>query len=114
MFGGIDVDPLRSIAGVTATQPWCTRGGALLQPEIRALWIHEFLDTRDAVAAQLAAVGPPAFIVCGVDAGRDWAQLGGALNWQAGDCVREFVAYDAQVNGSQVFHVGSGGVEIRR
>ncbi len=50
--------------------------------------------------------------VHGVDLGRDWALVGTGLNLPLASSANLFVAYDAQFNAYQAFHVGSGGVEL--
>ena len=51
------------------------------------------------------------FAVTGTSLGRDWAILGAGLNWNLGRGWQTYANYDAQVNVSQVFHVGSGGFQ---
>jgi uncharacterized protein with beta-barrel porin domain len=78
-------------------------------PELRALWLHEFLQTDVAVNAFFAPIGGGSFIVKGLNLGRDWAIVGGGLRWELENGWSAYANYDAQVNTQQVFHVGSGG-----
>jgi outer membrane autotransporter protein len=110
--GGLDVHSLRSILGGRISREVSTSGGRRLTPEIRAAWLHEFLDTNQVVSAGLADVGGAGFAVRGVDLGRDWASVGGALHLQANASTRWFASYDVQFNEHQTFHIGAGGVEV--
>ncbi len=108
----LDSNSLRGILGGRFSKSVCTANGRLLTPEIRAAWMHEFLDTNQVVNAGLAGIGGAGFAVRGVDLGRDWATVGTGFNLQMNDAVRLFAGYDVQLNSNQTFHVGSGGVEF--
>jgi uncharacterized protein with beta-barrel porin domain len=107
----VDSHSLRGILGARFSQTVLTSGGRLVTPEVRAAWIHEFLDTNQVINAGLAGVGGAGFAVRGVDLGRDWATVGGGASLHLSESTRLFGGYDLQVNGNQAFHIGSGGVE---
>jgi len=109
---GLDVHSLRSVIGGRFSHPIVTQGGRRLSPELRAAWLHEFLDTNQLVSAGFADLGGAGFAVRGLDLGRDWAMLGGGLNYEFQPGARLFGGYDVQFNDNQAFHVGSGGVEL--
>lgn len=112
--GGIDLHSLRTILGGRLARTACI-GGSMVTLEGRGLWMHELLDeTTGIVDAQLigSAAGIPSFAISGANLGRDWAVVGTGVNWQVGARMSFFANYDAQINSQQVFHVGSGGVQM--
>jgi autotransporter-associated beta strand protein len=110
--GDLDVYSLRSVFGGRISRVVINRTGGALTPELRAAWLHEFLDTNQVVNGSFAGVGGAGFAVDGVDLGRDWITTGAGLNLLAHQNVRFFGGYDLQVNDRQAFHVGSGGMEL--
>jgi uncharacterized protein with beta-barrel porin domain len=50
-------------------------------PELRALWLHEFLDADAVVNSFFAPIGGGSFAIQGLNLGRDWAIIGGALRY---------------------------------
>jgi outer membrane autotransporter protein len=109
---GIDANSLRSLVGGRVQSTHHTRMGNRLSPELRALWLHEFLQTDVAVNSFFAPVGGGSFAIQGLNLGRDWAIIGGGLNYELPGGWQLYANYDAQVNTQQVFHVGSGGAQV--
>src|SRR5690606_11908521 len=107
---GIDANSLRSLIGGRLQYDRGWYGGRLL-PEVRALWLHEFLDTDAVVNSFFAPIGGGSFAIQGLDLGRDWAIVGGGLRYELASGWQLYGNYDAQVNTQQVFHVGSGGLQ---
>lgn len=108
--GDVNSHSLRSVLGGRVSSSYCTRHGRRWTPEVRASWMHEFLDTNQVFSSNFAgATG--AFAVDGVDLGRDWANVGVGVSLQVSANSRLFGGYDAQLNDHQVWHVGSGGFE---
>jgi uncharacterized protein with beta-barrel porin domain len=107
---GIDANSLRSLVGgrLQIDRGW--QGGRLL-PEVRALWLHEFLNTNAVVNSFFAPIGGGSFAIQGLNLGRDWAIVGGGLRYELASGWQIYGNYDAQVNTQQVFHVGSGGLQ---
>lgn len=108
---GIDVNSLRSLVGGRLQYDRGLEGARLL-PELRALWLHEFLDTDAVVNSFFAPIGGGSFAIQGLNLGRDWAIVGGGLRYELASGWQIYGNYDAQVNTQQVFHVGSGGVQL--
>jgi outer membrane autotransporter protein len=105
----LDADSLRSLVGGRISRPVVTRSGQLLIPQLRATWLHEFLDTNQIANARFGAFGAgTSFAVQGLDLGRDWAMLGGGLTWEITDRLQIAGNYDLQTNNRQTFHIGSG------
>jgi uncharacterized protein with beta-barrel porin domain len=107
---GLDEDSLRSLLGIR-TQMLTLSGVRNITPELRAVWVHEFLDADSPVVARFAPVGGTAFIAEGLNMGRDWALVGTGLNFHLGSGWSAQANYDAQVNEHQAFHVGSGSLQ---
>ena len=79
----------------------------------RTIWMHEFLHQTAGLVSTSFAEGPgPAFALRGLDFGRDWVVLGPGCTYAIRDRVSLFANYDLQFNAQQVFHVGSGGLQI--
>ena len=108
---GIDANSLRSLIGMRLAGKGWQQGDRPITPVARALWLHEFLSTSTGLNAQFAPIGGSTFAVQGANLGRDWAILGTGLNMNLGNGWQAYANYDAQVNGVQTFHVGSGGVQ---
>ncbi|MEX0676404.1 MAG: autotransporter-associated beta strand repeat-containing protein [Pirellulales bacterium] len=109
---GLDANSLRSLVGGRLQFDGLSRGDHRLLPEVRALWLHEFLATTSVVNSFFAPIGGGSFAVQGLNLGRDWALVGGGLRWESPIGCTLFGNYDAQVNSQQVFHVGSAGLEF--
>lgn len=107
---GLDANSLRSQLGGRLQLGGLSGIHGRLVPEVRAIWLHEFLETTSVVNSFFAPIGGGSFAVQGLNLGRDWALLGGGLRWDRPNGWSLFGNYDAQVNSQQVFHVGSGGV----
>ena len=110
---GLDANSLRSQLGGRLQLGGLSGIHGRLLPEVRAIWLHEFLETTSVVNSFFAPIGGGSFAVQGLNLGRDWAMLGGGLRWDRPDGWSLFGNYDAQVNSQQVFHVGSGGVSYQ-
>jgi autotransporter-associated beta strand protein len=108
---GVDANSLRSLVGGRLQFTPHTAAERRLLPEVRALWLHEFLATDVVVNSFFAPIGGSGFAVQGLDLGRDWAIVGGGLRYELPAGWQLYANYDAQVNTQQVFHVGSGGAQ---
>ena len=109
---GIDANSLRSLMGCRLRYDRGLATGRLV-PELRALWLHEFLNTSATVNSFFAPIGGGSFAIQGLNLGRDWAILGGGMLFERSSGWSITANYDAQVNSQQVFHVGSAGAEFR-
>jgi outer membrane autotransporter protein len=105
---GEDADSLRTLCGVRANleSPFGPRWRTT--PELRAIWIHEMLDTDSLVNARFAPIGGSSFTIRGLDLGRDWVQAGMGFGWNLTGGWLLSANYDTLANERQVFHVGSG------
>ena len=109
---GIDANSLRSLVGSRLQYTHGTMLGHRLLPELRALWLHEFLQTDAVVNSFFAPIGGGSFAIQGLNLGHDWAILGGGFRCALNGGWSLYANYAAQVNARQVFHVGSGGLQL--
>jgi autotransporter-associated beta strand protein len=107
---GENADSLRTFCGVRVNldSPFGPRWQ--FTPELRAVWIHEMLDTNSLVNARFAPIGGSSFTIRGLDLGRDWVQAGVGANWDLSGGWLLSANYDTLANDRQVAHVGSGNV----
>lgn len=105
---GIDAHSLRNVLGVRFDRTYRARLGRGLTPQVRAAWLHEYLDTATVASNRFVGVGGTSFAAQGLDLGRDWALLGAGLNWQLTTNWSLAANYDSQINQNQTFHAGSG------
>jgi outer membrane autotransporter protein len=109
---GIDTNALRGMLGIRAAQTWATSSGRVWVPELRAVWMHEFLNPDTTLTAVFAPIGGSSFATRGLDFGRDWAILGAGTQYILSDHASLFMNYDLLVNSQQTWNAGSGGVQF--
>ncbi|MBM4088959.1 MAG: autotransporter outer membrane beta-barrel domain-containing protein [Planctomycetes bacterium] len=107
-FAAKNTNSLRSTIGSRLTCGRHTTWGHVT-PELRAHWMHEYLDCKTSVAMTAVAAAPS--ISTGVNMGRDWAVLGAGLNLELGCDVCLFAAYDLQLNERATYHVACCGMQ---
>jgi fibronectin-binding autotransporter adhesin len=90
-----------------------TAGAGILFPELRARWLHEFLN--DDYVLNAAFTGAPAstFTVKGDRPNRDAVALGFGLSYMTRKNLNLFVTYDATLSGDRTEHGGSLGIKYR-
>jgi outer membrane autotransporter protein len=110
---GSNTDSLRTLFGARMNFVAPIGREACFVPELRAMWIHELLETNSLVSAQFAPIGGSSFVARGIDLGRDWVQLGFGIGWDIDRAWQFRTDYDAQANEHQVFHVASGNASYR-
>lgn len=109
---GVDTHALRGLLGTRLAQAWSTRHGRTLVPELRAAWMHEFLEPSSTLTAVFAPVGGGSFAARGLNFGRDWAVLGAGAQYILTRNTSLFANYDLLVNARQAWNAGSGGVQF--
>ena len=107
---GIDTHSFRSVLG-TRIFGQSFRQDRSITPELRALWLHEFLDTETGFTTFFSGVGGGSFAINGLGLGRDWAVLGTGLKSQLTHNWSTYADYDLMLNDQTTFHIGSGGVQ---
>lgn len=109
---GIDTHSFRGILGSRLSRAWYLDSGRVVIPELRAAWMHEFLEPTSTVNAVFAPVGGGSFAARGLNFGRDWALLGAGTQFVLSQNVSLFANYDLQLNHRQTAHAGSGGLQF--
>ncbi|MBL9090307.1 MAG: autotransporter domain-containing protein [Planctomycetaceae bacterium] len=104
---GITADGLETLFGThLATDVGSVR------PEIRAIWIHEFMSSTATMTSTFAGAGGVAFPTTGLDLGNDWGLIGSGLSWFCTDRLTFTANYDALFTDATTFHMGSGSVQF--
>ena len=111
MGESLDADSLRSILGLAVAQSNITTLGRATT-ELRAGWMHEYLDTRQSLESRFAGESETV-TVQGVDLGRDWAVVSVNLQWSLFRNSTLLSSYETQLNDYQAFHTGTVGLETR-
>jgi outer membrane autotransporter protein len=111
-ISGIDTHALRGLLGARIARPWLTETGRVLTPELRAAWMHEFLEPSSTLNAVFAPIGGGTFAAQGLNFGRDWALLGTGTQYVYNQHVSLFANYDLLFNAQQAWNAGSGGIQF--
>ena len=89
-------ESLRSIVGFRASYDFQV-GGALVRPEVRAAWQHEYGDTSYSLSSSFAALGGRAFSVFGPETGRDSLLLRAGVSVLWSDRFSTYAFYDGEL-----------------
>jgi outer membrane autotransporter protein len=110
---GINTHSLRGVLGTRLFADSARWGGRYFSPEVRTLWLHEFLDTETGFNTFFSEVGAGggSFAINGLGMGRDWAVLGTGVNCDLDCSWSTYANYDLMLNDQTTFHIGSGGVQ---
>jgi outer membrane autotransporter protein len=109
---GINTHSFRSVFGSRLFAQDARVAGRYLTPELRTLWLHEFLETETGFSTFFSEVGGGnSFAINGLGLGRDWAVLGGGMNCDLTCNWSAYADYDLMLNDQTTFHIGSGGVQ---
>lgn len=104
-------DSLRSALGGRIARPFFTESGAMVTPEIRARWMHEFFNDPQSVSPSFATAPDDSFTIRGVKLGRDFLVLGAGITAELTPSISAFANYDAQVSVHEQAHGGNGGLK---
>jgi autotransporter-associated beta strand protein len=72
-------------------------GRAIIRPEVRAAWQHEFGDTSYSLTSSFATLGGSAFTVAGPETGRDSLLIGAGLSVLFNDRFSIYAYYDGEL-----------------
>ena len=109
-MSGVNTHSFRGAIGSRIFGQQVARNGRSFTPELRAVWLHEFLETKTGFNTFIDGAGAGSFAINGLGAGRDWALLGTGLNGDLGGGWSAYASYDLLLNDQTTFHVGSGGL----
>lgn len=105
-------ESIRTALGFKASYDWRV-GGAIIKPEVRAAWQHEFGDDTFDVSSSFAGSANSGFTVRGPEIGRDSALLGGGFAILWNERTSTYVYYDGEIGRERYkAHNVSGGVRL--
>ncbi|MCE9544113.1 MAG: autotransporter domain-containing protein [Planctomycetia bacterium] len=106
-----DTNALRGLVGGYVSHSLNSRLGHALSVDVRAFWMHEFLEPETTVNSSFAAIGGLTFAANGLNFGRDWAILGAGVKWDLTSQLALLANYDLQINARQSANYGTGGLQ---
>lgn len=89
-------ESMRTAIGMHATFD-VKMGRAILRPEVRAAWQHEFGDTSYSLTSTFATLGGSAFKVAGPETGRDSLLVGAGLSLLLNNRFSVYAFYDGEL-----------------
>lgn len=96
------IDSVRSRLGGRVTYQ-IRSGTVLFQPNVSAMWQHEFLDTASGITSQFNGFGSAPFTIQTATTGRDSALLGAGVTASLDSFSALFLNYLADVGSSDLF-----------
>ncbi len=111
-FSKSNAGSLRSALGGRIARPYFANWGGLVAPEVRARWMHEFMDDTPSAEPRFVEASGAPFTVQGVELGRDFLVLGAGFSAELTPTISAFVNYDAQMSMNEQAHGGNGGLEF--
>ena len=110
---GADGNSFATTFGARATTRISWGDHAVLVPEVRVGWSHEFGDASQTLSASLTGVPGSTFSATGINFGRDVALIGAGLTMELSPDAKVFVDYDGKLSQRFQEHSVSGGLRIR-
>jgi uncharacterized protein with beta-barrel porin domain len=107
----VDANSLTTDLGARASLVWRV-GSAVLHPEIRAAWQHEWLDDSTSVQASFAQAPGSVFTTTGAAFSREAFVGGAGISSDVTQTTRLFIDYDARLSGGYTAQVISGGLRV--
>ncbi len=106
------LNALRSTAGARATLKVTTGNGTVLTPELRASYLHDFMDVNQPLTENFVGAPAAGFRISGVHPGRDAALAGAGLTAAFPGNLTASIGYDAAVRTHELDHTVEVGVKI--
>ncbi|MBV9114352.1 MAG: autotransporter domain-containing protein [Hyphomicrobiales bacterium] len=110
---GVDGNSFATTLGVRATTRISWGDHAVLIPELRLGWNHEFLDASQTISASVIGVPGSTFSATGITFGRDAALIGAGFSMELSPDAKVFVDYDGRLGSRLQEHSISGGLKVR-
>ena len=110
---GTDGNSFQTTLGVRATTRIIMGNNAVLVPEVRVGWSHEFGDASQSLTASLVGVPGSTFSATGIAFGRDTALVGAGLSMELSPDAKVFVDYDGKLSQRFQEHSISGGLRVK-
>ena len=110
---GADGNSFATTLGARATTRINWGEHAVLVPELRLGWSHEFLDASQTLSTSLVGVPGSSFSATGINFGRDAALVGAGLSMELSPDAKVFVDYDGKLSQRFQEHAISGGLRLK-
>jgi outer membrane autotransporter protein len=94
---GSTLNALRSTLGAKADLKLTTHDGTVITPEIRASYLHDFMDTNVSLTQSFTGAPAAGFTVSGIHPGRDAALAGAGVNVGFSEALSANIGYDAAI-----------------
>ena len=107
----VDANSLTTDMGARASLVWRV-GSAVLHPEIRAAWQHEWLDDSTSMQASFAQAPGSVFTTTGAAFSREAFVGGAGISSDVTQTTQLFIDYDARLSGGYTAQVISGGLRV--
>jgi uncharacterized protein with beta-barrel porin domain len=102
----------QSFLGLNINGPIKMGASAVLTPELRLKWAHEFSNDDHLISAKFAGGASDYFTVAAEDLSRDTFIAGLGLNLKFNKNLAAYVQYDAELNKDFVNHTGLVGLRV--
>jgi outer membrane autotransporter protein len=102
----------QSFLGVNVSGPIKMGASAVLTPELRLKWAHEFSNEEHLITARFAGDSSGSFTVGPEALSRDTAIVGAGLNLSFNKNVSAYIQYDAELNKDFINHTGLLGIRF--
>lgn len=102
----------QSFLGVNVSGPIKMGASAVLTPELRLKWSHEFSNEEHLITARFAGDSSGSFTVGPEALSRDTAIVGAGLNLSFNKNIAAYIQYDAELNKDFINHTGLLGIRF--
>jgi outer membrane autotransporter protein len=110
---GADGNSFATTLGARASTRISWGDHAVLVPEVRVGWSHEFRDASQTISASVIGISGSTFSQTGINFGRDSAIVGAGLSMELSPDAKVFVDYDGRLSQRFQEHAISGGLRVR-
>ena len=108
---GSTLNALRSTIGARADLKLTAHDGTVITPEVRASYLHDFMDTNVPLTESFTGAPAAGFRITGVHPGREAALVGTGLSAGFSDNLSATIGYDAAVRDRELDHTVQVGVK---
>ena len=111
LTNGSTLNALRSSIGAKADLKLTTDDGTTVTPELRASYLHDFMDTNVTLTEAFAGAPTAGFRVSGVHPGREAALVGTGLTAGLSRNISATIGYDAAIRARELDHTVQAGLK---
>ena len=108
---GSTLNALRSTIGARADLKLTTDHGTMITPELRASYLHDFMDTNVGLTQAFTGAPTAGFTVSGVHPGRDAALVGTSISVGFTQDISMTLSYDADIRNRELDNVVQAGAK---